>query len=502
MTKMTNSFKPAGRRRHKLYMSVGAIRGQYQPSEDVFTKGVLLTEDGTLFPAIVQSDLVQLLQQQPELLNTPQIFGVWPCTSPESPELFLKLKGLRKEDDLQPGKLSADVDQFSIYGVVVSQDQASGQQGIQIKRNGQTPEGLEQDPAWRPFTLEISGKLPDNAVGQFWKLECRRHGDKLVLKEAHLFVSPPREPKKLIASETIAQPKSPAVASTPEARITDNLSPADPNADTSPTTGKMEVVVKLNQFPDDVRTQSNGWKEFEIDTGSTIVTITVKPKVFAQLTQASLAYPSWVAAISGQMGEMTTCGFRLNSPAIKVFERKAKDTSLSEQTTSQSNPSPSPLAEPQPSPPVTTQAIQQQAQPTPETQHQPDDEYPTQRVKDNLKQQRPTKTPPRRGQKQLSRDTVQPGVKQQRDQASPGKQQSATSMPHSSPPDVKPRFSVTINGQLFSGFDSVTLNKRVVRIDGVTVGQAKMVVVLGQPRTVQADGGVSQGRNQAVLTSR
>lgn len=498
---MTNSFKPAGRRRHKLYMSVGAIRGQYQPSEDVFTKGVLLTEDGTLFPAIVQSDLVQLLQQQPELLNTPQIFGVWPCTSPESPELFLKLKGLRKEDSQQPGKLSADVDQFSIYGVVVSQDQASGQLVIQIKRNGQTPLGLEQDPAWQPFTLEISGKLPDNAVGQFWKLECCRHGGQLVLKEAHLFVSPPREPKKLIASETIAQPKSPAVAPTPEARITDNLSPADPNADTSPTTGKMEVVVKLNQFPDDVRTQDNGWKEFEVDTGSIIVTITVKPKVFAQLTQAHQAYPLWMAAISGQMGSTTATGFRLNSPSIKVFERKAKGTKPTEQTTSTDNFVP-PTEEPQPSPPVPTQTIQQQAQPTPEFQHQPASEYPTQRVNSQLLQLLPTKTPQNQGQKQ-QRDTVQPGGKQlSPDKACPGKQQSAPSKPHSEPQSDKPRFSVTINGQVFNGFDSVTLNKRVLRVDGKTVGQAKMVVVLGQPRTVQADGGVSQGRNQAVLTSR
>ena len=39
-------------------------------------------------------------------------------------------------------------------------------------------------------------------------------------------------------------------------------------------------------------------------------------------------------------------------------------------------------------------------------------------------------------------------------------------------------------------------------IDGKFVGQAKMVVVLGQPLTMQADGEVRQGRNQAVLTSK
>jgi len=42
----------------------------------------------------------------------------------------------------------------------------------------------------------------------------------------------------------------------------------------------MEVVVKLNQFPDDV-TVDLGRLEFVVDTGEALVTITVKPKVFA-----------------------------------------------------------------------------------------------------------------------------------------------------------------------------------------------------------------------------
>jgi hypothetical protein len=104
----------------------------------------------------------------------------------------------------------------------------------------------------------------------------------------------------------------------------DVIPQALPSADAHSTTGKMEVVVKLNQFPDDVRTVAQGWKEFEVNTGDCIVTISVKPKAFAALEQAQQAYPSWVAAISGVMGESTAAGFRLESPAIKVFEKKAK----------------------------------------------------------------------------------------------------------------------------------------------------------------------------------
>ncbi len=84
----------------------------------------------------------------------------------------------------------------------------------------------------------------------------------------------------------------------------------------------------------------------------------------------------------------------------------------------------------------------------------------------------------------------------------PGQKQSTASTPLSEPQPEKPAFKVKVNDQVFTGRDSVTLTQRVVRVDGKPVGQAKMIIVLGQPRTMQADGGVSQGRNQAVLTSR
>lgn len=66
----------------------------------------------------------------------------------------------------------------------------------------------------------------------------------------------------------------------------------------------------------------------------------------------------------------------------------------------------------------------------------------------------------------------------------------------------KPAFQVKVNDQVFSGYDSVTLNNRMLRIDGKAVAGAKMVVVVGQPQSMQADGKVTQKDNQAVLTSR
>ena len=92
-----------------------------------------------------------------------------------------------------------------------------------------------------------------------------------------------------------------------------------------PTPGSLELTIKINSFPADVKTIENGWKQFDIDTGTEIVTMTVKPKVFKKLETAQENYPQWVAAIAGQMGEKTDRGFVLLEPNIQVFEKKPKE---------------------------------------------------------------------------------------------------------------------------------------------------------------------------------
>jgi len=88
--------------------------------------------------------------------------------------------------------------------------------------------------------------------------------------------------------------------------------------------GKMEIIIKINQFPDDVATVQNGWKEFRLECSDREVIITLKPKMFAKLEEAKAKYPEWVAAITGQMGPATPKGFILLEPNIQVFERKPK----------------------------------------------------------------------------------------------------------------------------------------------------------------------------------
>lgn len=92
-----------------------------------------------------------------------------------------------------------------------------------------------------------------------------------------------------------------------------------------PTAGKLELTIKINEMPIDIRTVENGWKEFDLDCDGQLVTVKVKPKVFKKLEQAQESYPMWVAAIAGRMGEPIEGGFVLDQPNIQVFERKPKE---------------------------------------------------------------------------------------------------------------------------------------------------------------------------------
>lgn len=92
-----------------------------------------------------------------------------------------------------------------------------------------------------------------------------------------------------------------------------------------PTSGKLELTIKINEMPTDIRTVENGWKEFDLDCDGQLVRVKVKPKVFKKLEQAQESYPMWVAAIAGRMGEALQGGFVLDQPNIQVFERKPKE---------------------------------------------------------------------------------------------------------------------------------------------------------------------------------
>jgi hypothetical protein len=91
-----------------------------------------------------------------------------------------------------------------------------------------------------------------------------------------------------------------------------------------PIIAKLELTLKINTLPTDVTTDKNGWKRFKVDAGGRIIEIALRPRMWAKIEQASKDWPTWLAAISGQMGRKVGEGFELAEPAVQVFERKVQ----------------------------------------------------------------------------------------------------------------------------------------------------------------------------------
>ena len=92
-----------------------------------------------------------------------------------------------------------------------------------------------------------------------------------------------------------------------------------------PIPGKVELVIKINEFPTEVAIVTNGWKEFKVENGGRFFSITVRPAMFKKLEEAKAKYPEWVAVLGGQLGPLNGDTFILIQPTITVFERKPKE---------------------------------------------------------------------------------------------------------------------------------------------------------------------------------
>ena len=90
-------------------------------------------------------------------------------------------------------------------------------------------------------------------------------------------------------------------------------------------TGKLEITIKISEFPAEAETVENGWRSFKVDCNGKMVAITVKPKMFRKLEEAQANYPQWIAAIAGKMGPETADGFVLTEANIQTFEKKQKE---------------------------------------------------------------------------------------------------------------------------------------------------------------------------------
>ena len=57
------------------------------------------------------------------------------------------------------------------------------------------------------------------------------------------------------------------------------------------TIGKLELIIKINELPNNIETNKDNWKTFELDCDSRVVFVTVKSKIWKKLEEAATNYP-------------------------------------------------------------------------------------------------------------------------------------------------------------------------------------------------------------------
>jgi len=328
-----------------VYKAAGILKGQYFPSTK-FRKGILVTSGGDKLPCYITNPrLSKLLNTDSSLLESEQLWLCYPRVNSESSGFEFDLFELYYKPD-KVEKVFDKIDQFTIAGEIQSVDESAV--AVCIRRNIAPPPGQKHWKTWQPFSLTIQGQLPDtDAVGKFWELTCLRNGECLVIETAKLIGEPPQPHQFSNLKEFSATTATTTTTATAALRVETDLTTKATNPTKTPVasarptltpqqtiqkgdemaiSGKLEITIKINAFPDEVKTTQNAWKSFDIDCDGQVVTIIVKPKVFKKLEEAQANYPMWVAAITGKMGARTPDGFVLDSPSISTFERRPKES--------------------------------------------------------------------------------------------------------------------------------------------------------------------------------
>jgi hypothetical protein len=188
------------------YRAIGLVKGQYIPSVEQFTRGVLKTEDGINLDAVLLGRVMNLVRKhlQPD---KPYLWVVYPRTREKENTLHLQIMGVwapvemgqevAEDLDMDP-KLVPDY--FSVRGEVVFQSQEKGFVVVKIRT---AKKSAQNKPL--AFKLKLAGQLPGKGVGNFWELDVHRHGIELKIASGTLIApipkpkpSPPRKPTKPI----------------------------------------------------------------------------------------------------------------------------------------------------------------------------------------------------------------------------------------------------------------------------------------------------------------
>lgn len=206
-------FDPASLRQQPIpapsepmqYRAIGLVRGRYQASEEQFTRGEMITADGTTIEAVLLGRVMSLVKNHLDL-EQEHLWVVYPRTREKQEDLHVQIVGVWEPENLskpdeeteeteQPPYLpSSEVEDnyFSIRGEVIFH--TPEEKSVVVKIN-QAPR--KKDDKAKSFKLKLLGELGGKVVGYFWELNVKREGPDLVITSAKsIGMIPPRKKTK------------------------------------------------------------------------------------------------------------------------------------------------------------------------------------------------------------------------------------------------------------------------------------------------------------------
>lgn len=192
------------------YRAIGLLRGRYTASEEQFTRGTLITADGTEIQAVLLGRVMSLVRNHLDLTQD-HLWVVYPRTREKEQDLHAQIVGvwepekLNKPDEeaessedeeptiaYQPSS-EVDDDYFSIRGEVIFHVPEEKSLMVKIQQAPRKKDGNRI----KSFKLKLEGTLTGKVVGYFWDLQVRRQGDNLVIQEGTPIgmIPPKKKPK-------------------------------------------------------------------------------------------------------------------------------------------------------------------------------------------------------------------------------------------------------------------------------------------------------------------
>lgn len=193
----------------RQYRAVGLVRGRYTPSEEQFTRGMLIAADGTAIDAVLLGRVMSLVKNHLDLEQEhlwvvyprtrqedgnlhAQIMGVWepetlkkppePPSDEESQEAAeIEASGEASTASLPPSEPDVKDGYFSIRGEVIYQSQ--DQEKYVIVKIKQAPR--KNDDKMKFFKLKLKGDLATKAIGFFWDFHVKLKAESLMIEQAN-----------------------------------------------------------------------------------------------------------------------------------------------------------------------------------------------------------------------------------------------------------------------------------------------------------------------------